>query len=160
MIDGWKAQMMARGLATQTIEGRCRVLRRFQEYAGTFPWTWRPVDLDDYMAERPTADRSAALWPSERADRITLGSLGDSFAAARDAVGLPKELGLHCLRHSYITHLIEAGYDPAFVQTQAGHAYASVTSVYTSVGDDFKQKTIQKMITRRIARPEEANPDG
>ena len=108
----------------------------------------------------PTADRSAALWHSERADRITLGSLGDSFAAARDAVGLPKELGLHCLRHSYITHLIEAGYDPAFVQTQAGHAYASVTSVYTSVGDDFKQKTIQKMIARRIARPEEANPDG
>jgi site-specific recombinase XerD len=100
------------------------------------------------------------LWPSERADRITLGSLGDSFAAARDAVGLPKELGLHCLRHSYISHLIEAGYDPAFVQTQAGHAYASVTSVYTSVGDDFKQKTIQKMIARRIARPEEANPDG
>jgi len=74
--------------------------------------------------------------------------------------GPPKELGLHCLRHSYITHLIEAGYDPAFVQTQAGHAYASVTSVYTSVGDDFKQKTIQKMIARRIARPEEANPDG
>lgn len=93
----------------------------------------------------PMADRSAALWPSDRADRITLGSLGDSFAAAGDAVGLPKELGLHCLRHSYITHL---------------HAYASVTSVYTSVGDDFKQKTIQKMITRRIARPEEANPDG
>jgi len=67
----------------------------------------------------------------------------------------PKELGLHCLRHSYITHLIEAGYDPAFVQTQAGHSHASVTSVYTSVGDDFKQKTIQKMIARRIARPEE-----
>jgi integrase len=64
----------------------------------------------------PAADRSTALWPSERADRITLGSLGASFAAARDAVGLPKVLGLHCLRHSYITHLIEAGYDPAFVQ--------------------------------------------
>lgn len=38
VIDGWKPQMMARGLATQTIEGRCRVLRRFQEYAGTFPF--------------------------------------------------------------------------------------------------------------------------
>jgi integrase len=54
----------------------------------------------------------------------------------------------------------EAGYDPAFVQTQAGHAHASITGVYTSVGDDFKQKTIQKMIARRIARPEEANPHG
>ena len=41
---GWKAQMMARGLATQTIEGRCRVFRRFQEYAGTFPWTLRQTD--------------------------------------------------------------------------------------------------------------------
>jgi integrase/recombinase XerD len=50
----------------------------------------------------------------------------------------------------------EAGDDPAFVQTQAGHTYASVTSVYTSLGDDFKQK----MIARRVARPEEVNPDG
>ena len=61
IIDGWKAQMMARGLATQTIEGRCRVLRRFQEYAGTFPWTWRPVDLDDYMAERRSGEKPISL---------------------------------------------------------------------------------------------------
>ena len=29
---------------------------------------------------------------------------------------LPEELGPHCLRHSYITHLIEEGFDPLFVQ--------------------------------------------
>jgi hypothetical protein len=46
MLDGWKAQMLARGLTVQTIEGRCRVVQKFQEYAGTFPWTWRPVDLE------------------------------------------------------------------------------------------------------------------
>lgn len=62
-----------------------------------------------------TADRSAALWPSERGNRVTLGAFGDSFAAARDRAALPKELGLHCLRHSYVTHPIEAGYDPTFV---------------------------------------------
>lgn len=103
----------------------------------------------------PTAERSTALWPSERGARMTLGGFGDAFAAARDAVGLPKELGLHCLRHSYVTHLIEAGYDPAFVQTQVGHAYASTTSLYTSVSSDFKQKTVQKMIARRIATQED-----
>ncbi|MDR6636972.1 hypothetical protein [Paenarthrobacter nitroguajacolicus] len=37
----------------------------------------------------PTADRSSALWPSERGARMSLGSFGDAFAAARDAVGLP-----------------------------------------------------------------------
>jgi hypothetical protein len=61
MLDGWKAQMLARGLTAQTIEGRCRVLRRFQEYAGTFPWTWRPVDLDDYMAERRSGEKPISL---------------------------------------------------------------------------------------------------
>jgi len=104
-----------------------------------------------------TADRSAALWPSERGDRVALGSLGDSFAAARKAVGLPRELGLHCLRHSYVTHLIEAGYDPTFIQAQVGHSYASTTSLYTSVSSDFRQKAVQQMIARRIAKPEEAS---
>ncbi|MCA0291524.1 MAG: hypothetical protein LCH82_07765 [Actinobacteria bacterium] len=36
-------------------------LRRFQEYAGTFPWTWRPVDLDDYMAERRSGEKPISL---------------------------------------------------------------------------------------------------
>lgn len=102
-----------------------------------------------------TAERSAALWPSERGNRVTLGTLGDAFAAARNAVGLPKELGLHCLRHSYVTHLIEAGYDPTFVQAQVGHAYASTTSLYTSVSSDFKHKALQQMIARRIAQAQE-----
>lgn len=102
-----------------------------------------------------TADRSSALWPSERGDRVTVGGLGDAFTSAREAAGLPAELGLHCLRHSYVTHLIEAGYDPAFVQTQVGHSYASTTSLYTSVSADFKQKTVQKMIARRIGKREE-----
>ena len=53
-------------------------------------------------------------------------------------------------RHTYTTHLLEAGYDPLFVQQQLGHAYASTTSLYTSVSSDFKQRTIQEMITRRI----------
>jgi len=86
---------------------------------------------------------------------MSLGSFGDAFAAARDAVGLPQELGLHCLRHSYVTHLIEAGYDPAFVQTQVGHSYASTTGLYTSVSSDFKQKTVQQMIARRITTLED-----
>ncbi|QOT15318.1 tyrosine-type recombinase/integrase [Paenarthrobacter sp. YJN-5] len=147
MLDGWRAQMLARGLTTDTIKQRCQLLERFQRFTGEFPWQWRPADIDDFLA--------SALWPSERGARMSLGSFGDAFAAARDAVGLPHELGLHCPRHFYVTHLVEAGYDAAFVQTQVGHSYASTTGLYTSASSDFKQKTVQQMIARRIANLED-----
>jgi site-specific recombinase XerD len=97
-----------------------------------------------------TADRSPALWPSERGGRLSLNALGRSFTAFRQRAGLPPELSLHALRHSYATHLLEAGYDPLFVQQQLGHSYASTTSLYTSVSSDFKHRVVQQMITRRI----------
>ncbi|MGA5135282.1 tyrosine-type recombinase/integrase, partial [Streptomyces olivoreticuli] len=37
-------------------------------------------------------------------------------------------------RHSYVTHLIEDGWDPRFVQEQVGHEHASTTAIYTCVG--------------------------
>lgn len=103
-----------------------------------------------------TADRSPALWPSERGSRLTINALGRSFTALRARAGLPLELKLHCLRHSYTTHLLEAGYDPLFVQQQLGHSYASTTALYTSVGSDFKQRVVLQMIARRL-RMEEAD---
>jgi len=103
-----------------------------------------------------TADRSLALWPSERSARVGIGTLGDSWTAARREVGLPEELGLHCLRHSYITHLLEAGYDQLLVQQQVGHAYSSTTGLYTHVSDAFKQRSIQKMVIKRARLEKEA----
>jgi site-specific recombinase XerD len=39
-------------------------------------------------------------------------------------------LDFHSLRRSYVTHLIEDGWDPFFVQQQVGHEHASTTSIY------------------------------
>ena len=98
----------------------------------------------------PTADRSASLWPSERSGSTVYRNFDRSFQQVRKIAGLPEELTLHTLRHSYVTHLIEAGYDPLFIQQQVGHSYSSTTALYTSVSADFKQKTIQKMIAQRL----------
>lgn len=97
-----------------------------------------------------TADRSSAMWPSERSGSVVVRTLDRSFKRARERAGLPEELTLHALRHSYVTHLIEAGYDPLFVQQQVGHTYSSTTALYTSVSADFKQKTVQRMIAKRL----------
>ncbi|MGI5429654.1 tyrosine-type recombinase/integrase [Streptomyces sp. CA-179760] len=59
---------------------------------------------------------SRALWPSERGARIGVQRLDSRFAAYRDAGGLDPALEFHSLRRSYITHLIEDGHDPLFVQ--------------------------------------------
>ena len=59
-------------------------------------------------------------------------------------------MSLHSLRHSYITHLIEDGYDPLFVQQQVGHSYASTTALYTSVSSDFRNRTLRAALDRSI----------
>ena len=105
-----------------------------------------------------TADRSSLMWPSERAGSAAVRTFDRSFQQIRQLAGLPEELSLHGLRHSYVTHLIEAGYDPLFVQQQVGHSYSSTTALYTSVSSDFKHKSVQKMIAARLTTDEEV-PD-
>ena len=80
---------------------------------------WAVEALDQYLKEvRPRYPAAAhpALWLTERGGRISPRQVDDRFALWRAAAGLPGELSVHCLRHSYVSHLIEDGVDPLFVQ--------------------------------------------
>ena len=59
-------------------------------------------------------------------------------------------LDLHSFRRSYITHLIEDGWDAKFVQDQAGHEHASTTSLYTGVSSDFRTRTLRRVLDQTI----------
>ncbi|MGX1751376.1 tyrosine-type recombinase/integrase [Glutamicibacter protophormiae] len=95
-----------------------------------------------------------AIWVTERRTRISGGYLDRRFAELRAEAGLPEELTLHSLRHSYVTHLIEHGYADRFVQEQVGHQHSSTTSIYTSVSGDFKNRILAQAL-RKITEEEE-----
>jgi site-specific recombinase XerD len=89
-----------------------------------------------------------ALWVTERASRLSMRSINEAFATARDVAGLDPSLDLHCLRHSYITHLVEFDYPEKFVSTQAGHTYAATTAIYTGVCDEYRSRLLRRALGR------------
>ncbi|MFK0231253.1 tyrosine-type recombinase/integrase [Streptomyces sp. NPDC090303] len=66
---------------------------------------------------------------------------------------MPEELELHCLRHTYITHLVEFGYPERFVQEQVGHAYPATTAMCTWVSDEYRKRLLEASLRRRLERP-------
>nr|WP_324197985.1 tyrosine-type recombinase/integrase [Nocardia abscessus] len=112
-------------------------------------WGWSAEILEQWHEEvRPLLPTAAhgACWPSERSARIGFTQMNTRFAAYRDAVGLDPALDFHSLRRSYVTHLIEDGWDPRFVQEQVGHEHASTTSLYTCVSSDFRTRTLRRAL--------------
>lgn len=89
-----------------------------------------------------------AVWVTERAGRISLRRINEAFTTARDAAGLDPTLDLHCLRHSYITHLVEFDYPEKFVSTQVGHTYAATTAIYTGVSDEYRNRLLRRALDR------------
>jgi site-specific recombinase XerD len=99
------------------------------------------------------------LWPSERGPLVSEDRINAAFARSASAAGLPDGLSLHCLRHSYVTHLIEDGFDALFVQQQVGHEYASTTAIYTSVSSDYKTRVLRAALDGAIEKAKRTGVD-
>jgi len=78
------------------------------------------------------------LFPSSRDSKQPMpGNTGQKiFESAVERAGLPDKGGIHCLRHSFATHLLESGVEITVVQRLLGHNSLSVTANYLHVRRD------------------------
>ena len=85
-----------------------------------------PFDLED---DKP-------LFRGARGGALNPRVLRKTMQQVRLMLGLPDDATPHALRHSFATHLMEAGGDLRAIQTLLGHASLSTTQRYTEVDEE------------------------
>ena len=75
------------------------------------------------------------LFEGQYGGKYAIRSAQSVFKTAMNKAGITKKVGIHSLRHSYATHLLEFGTDITLIQKLLGHNDIKTTLQYTHVAD-------------------------
>ncbi|HEX2049997.1 MAG TPA: site-specific tyrosine recombinase XerD [Actinomycetota bacterium] len=87
------------------------------------------------LAARAAGAGRGALWLNARGGRLSRQGCWKLLKGHARAAGLAERVSPHTLRHSFATHMLDAGADIRVVQELLGHASLATTQVYTLVSD-------------------------
>ena len=114
-----------RGMLIHVVQGKGRKDRKVMLSPGLLDL------LREYWLE---ARPEGWLFPGKpKINQISPRQLNRAFTSAKRMAGIHKPATLHTLRHSFATHLLEAGTDVRVIQVLLGHAKLTTTAQYTKV---------------------------
>jgi integrase/recombinase XerC len=118
------------GLATVRGKGKRERLALLGPQSVAAVQAWLPQR--DALAG-PRALRQPALFLNKNGSRLSSRSVGRLLEKYLGLAGLDPRTSPHTLRHSFATHLLDAGADIRSVQELLGHKSLSTTQIYTHV---------------------------
>ncbi|MBQ9185333.1 MAG: tyrosine recombinase XerD [Bacteroidales bacterium] len=96
--------------------------------------------IDNYLADRPF--ESDILFLNAHGNQLSRVSVFNLIKAQAIVAGIHKEISPHTFRHSFATHLVEAGADLRAVQEMLGHESILTTEIYTHIDRATWQRSI------------------
>ena len=103
------------------------------------PKTWLfPGTVDGWRADKPITPK--VVW--------------DACQSAAERAGIEKHVSAHLLRHSYATHLLEAGADLRTIQLLLGHVELKHTVIYLHLSRRHLQAVANPLETMNVSGPE------
>ena len=91
--------------------------------------------LDELRKYYQTYRPKIYLFEGQYGGQYSVRSVQSVFKIAMKKANINKSVGIHGLRHSYATHLLESGTDMYFIQNLLGHSNIKTTIIYAKVSN-------------------------
>ena len=158
--DQMTQDLQIAGLSEPTQEAYLRAVRQLADHYGQAPDGLAEQQVRDYFLFLKNEKKFAPAWlfpatgrSRKQAPTATepMGKASVQGAMRRVVVqlGVRKNVSIHTLRHSYATHLLEAGVNLRLIQQYLGHSSLQTTMVYlhlTSQGQQQAIATIEQLM--------------